>query len=54
MKPTKTAYWISDALHHECSLCHRKIELAEAFEDPVTKYPYCHCGAKMVKRKYKK
>jgi hypothetical protein len=33
-----------------CSVCHRRIE-DDGIEALITiKYPYCHCGAKMIER----
>jgi len=41
--------WIEDREGYKCSICGRRIE-TEVFENPVTRYPFCHCGARMVGR----
>lgn len=50
----KTGHWIritnGGAMKqiYLCSVCHRQIE-DDGIEALITiKYPYCHCGAKMV------
>lgn len=35
-------YWKA----YKCSICGRHVE-TEVFENPVSRYPYCHCGADM-------
>ncbi len=51
----KTGCWIKeesiygwDGKSYQCSVCGRSIHLDTAVED-LEDYPYCHCGAKMVK-----
>ena len=50
LKELKTGHWTyrEDVLDYECSKCGRVIQTYR-FENPYIRYPYCHCGAKMVK-----
>lgn len=52
---TKIGCWIKeetiygwDNKSYQCSVCGRSIHLDTLVED-LDDYPYCHCGAKMVK-----
>ncbi len=46
---SKTGHWIykEDTLEYECSECRRVID-THRFENPYIRYPYCHCGARMI------
>ena len=51
----KTGHWIKeksmlgwDGNSYQCSECGRSIHLDSEVEN-LSDYPYCHCGAKMVK-----
>ena len=51
-EPHKKAHWIlqsddSFCDYYICSECGREIETGK-FTPPEEKYPYCHCGAKMI------
>lgn len=58
----KIGHWIYDEICsdwydtvYKCSCCERRISFTRAYEtedeedDVYRNYPYCHCGAKMVK-----
>ena len=52
----KEGPWIIDLqtsteAYYICSECRRKIHLI--YPDTLDNYPYCHCGARMVKQKEK-
>lgn len=54
--PVNIGHWIKeksmngwDGMSYQCSECGRSIHLDSKVED-LTDYPYCHCGAQMIKR----
>jgi DNA-directed RNA polymerase subunit RPC12/RpoP len=52
-EPRKTGRWISmtsNSNNYRCSVCGRMLVGITDGKNMVTKnYPYCHCGAKMLK-----
>lgn len=47
----KTGHWIEFPNHNAyvCSECARIIKTADGKNNVYRHYPYCHCGAKMLK-----
>ena len=45
----KVGHWIyqEDTLEYACSECNRRID-TKRFENPYIRYPYCHCGCRMI------
>jgi len=50
-QPERTGHWVEFPNHnaYKCSECGRVIETADGKNNVYRHYPYCHCGAKMLK-----
>lgn len=50
-QPERTGYWIEFPNHNAyiCSECSRILKTTDGKNNVYRHYPYCHCGARMVK-----
>lgn len=51
-EPVRHGHWIfkqrisENCIRYSCSVCNRWVQDGEG-KNPVERYPYCHCGARM-------